>query len=127
MNAAANSHVVELIDRYIAAWNETDAEARRALIARTYAADADYLDPVLQGRGRDGIDAMVEAVHLKYPGYKFSRTSDVDSHHDRVRFSWQLAAKTGPALVKGIDFAILSADGRLASVTGFFTEMAKPQ
>jgi SnoaL-like domain len=126
MNTTGNGQVVELVDRYIAVWNETDAAARRKLIARTYTEDADYLDPVLQGQGRDGIDALVKAVHEKYPGYKFSRTSDVDCHHDRARFSWQLAPENGLALVKGIDFAMLSADGHLQAVTGFFTEVATP-
>jgi hypothetical protein len=126
MNTATDGQVVELVDRYIAIWNETDGATRRQLIARTYTEDADYLDPVLQGRGRSGIDDMVKAVHEKYPGYTFSRTSDVDSHHDRARFSWQLAPESGPALVKGIDFATLSADGRLRAVTGFFTEVATP-
>ena len=124
MDAKAN--VTELIDRYFAIWNETDAEARRNLIAWTYTEQATYLDPMLQAQGRDGIDQMVKTVHEKYPGYTFTRTSEVDSHHDRARFSWQLAPKGGPALVKGIDFVILSPDGRLQSVTGFFTDMAVP-
>ena len=124
MNATDN--VTTLVDRYIAIWNETDAAARRTLIARTYAEQASYLDPMLQADGRDGIDTMVAAVQDKYPGFKFARTSDVDSHHDRARFAWQLAPDNGPALVKGIDFATLTADGRLQSVTGFFTEMSAP-
>jgi hypothetical protein len=118
----ANDTLVELVDRYFAVWNETDTEARRNLIAWTYTEDARYVDPVLQGEGRHGIDAMVKAVHEKFPGQTFKRTSDVDAHHDRARFSWELGPDCGPALVKGIDFATLSADGRLHSVTGFFTQ-----
>jgi hypothetical protein len=30
------NNVTELIDRYIATWNETDAKRRRDLIAKTY-------------------------------------------------------------------------------------------
>ena len=126
MDSKANGSVTELVDRYIAVWNETDAARRRGLIARTFVQDASYLDPMLRGDGRDGIDAMVKAVHEKYPGYKFARTSDVDSHNDRARFSWELAPEGGPFLVKGIDFATLSSDGLMHSVTGFFTEM-RPQ
>jgi len=126
MNTTENGATVELVDRYIAMWNETDGRRRRDLIARTWAEKASYLDPVLSGDGADGIDAMVKAVHEKYPGYRFARTSDVDAHHDRARFTWQLAPDSGPALVKGIDFATLSADGRLQTVTGFFTEVATP-
>lgn len=126
MNTNDNRATVDLVDRYIAMWNETDAGRRRTLISDVWADGARYLDPVLAGDGREGIDAMVKAVHEKYPGYRFARTSDVNAHHDRAQFAWQLAPESGPALVKGLDFATLSTDGRLQTVTGFFTEMAQP-
>ena len=110
----------DLIDRYLAAWNETDAGRRRDLIAGTFASDVSYLDPVMQGDGHDGIGALIEGVHARFPGHRFSRIGSVDAHHDRVRFSWALAPHGGEALVKGTDFATLAADARLAAVTGFF-------
>jgi hypothetical protein len=114
------SNLTDLIDRYIAAWNETDAERRRDLIARTWTEDASYVDPVMQGDGRTGIDAMVQGVQERFPGHRFRRTSDVDSVRDRVRFSWELAPEGGPAIVGGTDFGIVAADGRLQAITGFF-------
>jgi len=126
MNTNENGKVVELVDRYIAMWNETDAGRRRGLIAKVWADGASYLDPVLSGDGRDGIDAMVKAVHEKYPGHRFKRTSDVNAHHDRAQFAWELGAEGGSVLMKGVDFATLSAEGRLKTVTGFFTELNVP-
>jgi hypothetical protein len=126
MNTNANGRIVELVDRYIAMWNETDAERRRGLIAKIWADDASYLDPVLSGEGLDGIDAMVKAVHEKYPGHRFKRTSDVNAHHDRAQFAWELGPEGGRALVKGVDFATLSKEGCLKTVTGFFTELNVP-
>lgn len=122
-----NAALTALVDRYIAAWNETDASRRQALIALTFTDKARYLDPVLAGDGHHGIDTMVGAVHAKYPGYRFSRTSEVNGHHDRAMFNWQLGPKDGPVFVKGVDVAVLSADGRLAQVDGFFTEVNAPQ
>ncbi len=55
---AAPTELSALIDRYIAIWNETDPDARRTLIEATWAEDATYTDPALNGAGRDGIDAM---------------------------------------------------------------------
>ena len=81
---------------------------------------------MLSGDGLDGIDAMVKAVHEKYPGHRFKRTSDVNVHHDRALFSWELGPEAGPALVKGVDFATLSDEGCLKTVTGFFTELNLP-
>jgi hypothetical protein len=114
----------ELIDRYIAIWNETDEERRRSLIARTWAEDASYLDPVLQADGPASIDAMVRAVHERFPGHRFRRTGDPDAHHDRVRFSWELAPDRGAAGVSGTDFAVLTTDRRFQAVTGFFDQVA---
>jgi hypothetical protein len=123
MDTKESGKVVELVDRYIAMWNETDAARRRSLIAAIWADGASYLDPVLSGEGREGIDAMVKVVHEKYPGHRFKRISNINAHHDRAQFSWELGSEQGPVLVKGIDFATLSTEGRLKSVTGFFTEL----
>ena len=110
-----------LIERYLAVWNETDAATRRNLIARTWTAEARYLDPMLSAEGPEGIDAMVQTVQERFPGHRFRRTGAADGHHDRLRFGWELAPEAGGApMVRGVDFATIAADGRLASVTGFF-------
>lgn len=116
------SQHTDLIDCYIAMWNETDAGRRRELIARVWTDGASYLDPVLQGEGRSGIDAMVKSVQERFPGHRFRRTSEVDAHHDRVRFCWELGPESGPAVVKGTDVGIV-AEGRLATITGFFDQV----
>ena len=111
----------ELIDRYLAAWNETEPAARRDLIARTYAEDARYLDPKLSAEGHAGIDTMVQTVHGMFPGHRFTRLGPADAHHDRLRFGWAFGPVAGgPPVVTGVDFATLAPDGRLAAVTGFF-------
>jgi len=122
------SDLTDLVDRYIAMWNETDPARRRDLIARTFTKTASYVDPVLQGDGPAGIDAMVQAVQQRYPGYRFRRTSDVDAHHDRVRFCWALAPEGGPVFVDGIDVGVV-AENRLQGITGFFDHApaAQPQ
>ena len=113
------TEVEQMIDQYIAAWNETDPATRRALIARTWTEDGHYLDPLMSGEGHDGIDAMVGAVQTQFPGHRFRRTGELDTHHDRVRFSWELGPDFGPPLAGGVDFGVVS-DGRLHTITGFF-------
>ena len=112
--------LTDLIDRYIAMWNETDAARRAALIASVWTEAPQYLDPKLEAEGRPAIDAMVAGVHQQIPGHRFRRTSAVDRHHDRVRFSWELAPDGGPPLVAGIDVGVVAAGERLQSITGFF-------
>ncbi len=112
------TEVEQLIDQYIAAWNETDPATRRALIARTWTEDGRYLDPLMSAEGHDDIDAMVGAVQTQFPGHHFRRTGELDTHHDRVRFSWELGPEAGPPLAGGVDFGVI-VDGRLQSITGF--------
>lgn len=109
----------DLADRYIALWNETDPTRRRTLIAETFAEDASYRDPVMQGDGHAGIDTMIAGVQERFAGHAFSRLGEADGHGDRMRFSWALAPADGAAIVEGTDFATV-VDGKLASVTGFF-------
>lgn len=112
------SNFTDLVDRYIAIWNETDDERRLDLIARTWTEDSTYLDPMVRGEGRGGIDAMIRGVQAQFPGLLFRRTSDVDSHNGRVRFAWELGPEGGPALAGGVDFGVIVGD-RLQAITGF--------
>jgi hypothetical protein len=108
----------DLIDNYIALWNETDTVRRRDLIARTWTEDAVYVDPMMRGEGHIGIDVMIAGVQAQFPGFRFRRISEVDAHNDRVRFGWELGPEDGPALAGGVDFGVVSG-GRLQAITGF--------
>jgi hypothetical protein len=112
-----------LVDRYIAMWNETDAKRRRDIIAKLWAENAQYVDPLMSGDGATGIDAMVQGVQQRFPAHRFSLTSKVDAHNDRVRFGWALGDGAGEPLVAGVDFGVVSPDGRLQSITGFIDRM----
>jgi hypothetical protein len=109
----------DVVDRYLAVWNETDAVRRRELIAQTWTDGASYRDPLMQGDGRAGIDALVQGVHQQFPGYRFRQVGAVDGYHSYVRFAWELGPEDGPAPIAGSDVAILAPDGRLQSVIGF--------
>jgi hypothetical protein len=115
-----------VVDGYIAMWNEPSPDARRSIIAATWTDDATYLDPLIEGAGPDGIDAMVAGVQQQFAGHRFELISGPDHHHDRVRFGWRLVGANGDAAVaRGVDFATLAADGRLRSVTGFLEPAAE--
>ena len=112
-----------IADLYIAAWNETDPQRRRILIAQGWSEDASYLDPLTGVSGHDGLDAMIDAVQRQFPGLRFTLLGTVDGHNDRLRFSWALGSEGGEPLARGTDFALLAADGRLRSVTGFLDQV----
>ena len=68
-------NVTELIDRYIATWNETDPKRRRDLIAKTWTDDGSYVDAHRTGTGYENISTMIQGVQEQLPGYRLRLTS----------------------------------------------------
>jgi hypothetical protein len=113
-----------VVHTYIAMWNETDPDRRRELVAQAVTEDADYVDPVMEGAGVDGIAGMIGAAQAQFPGHRFALVAGPEAHHDRVRFTWSLAADGAAPVALGVDFASLSEDGRMRSITGFLEPAA---
>lgn len=112
--------ITEVVDSYIAMWNERDPDRRRALVARTVSDDARYVDPLMESQGIEGICAMIAGAQEAYPNHHFTLVDGPDAHHDRVRFTWSLAPEgSSNPIALGVDFAIVGADARLREVTGF--------
>lgn len=115
---AVSPELSQVVDRYIASWNELDAGQRAELVARTFTAKARYIDPLVSGEGHTGIADMIGAVQGKFAGLVFSRRGTVDGHGAFIRFSWALGPAGGDALAGGTDFGVLDGE-RLSSITGF--------
>jgi hypothetical protein len=111
------------VERYLAAWNETDGERRRRLIADVWTDGARYIDPKLSAQGHAELDAMLVAVQGMFPGHRFLPLGRAERHHDRLRFRWSLRAPDGAPVAAGTDFATLAPDGRFAEVIGFLDQV----
>jgi hypothetical protein len=109
---------------YCAAWNETDAVKRDALLAQAWADGATYTDPTVHLVGRQALVAHIDAVFARYPGSTIAMTSAVDVHHTVARFAWKKVLADGTSLPEGIDFAEIGPDGKLIRIVGFFGPLA---
>jgi len=112
------SDPTELIERYLAVWNESDADARRNRIRTLWAADGITSYRLLVARGHEAIEARVTGAWEKWVrgGNYVFRPKAYDSHHDAVRFDWVMVAVPGGAVeAAGRSFLILNADGRIAA------------
>lgn len=108
--------------RYIEVWNEADPAQRRRLMEASWIEGASYVDPMMQGTGREQIGALIGAVHERFPGHRFTLQGQPGGYGDRVRFSWTLAAPGAAAVAHGTDFGVIAEDGRLSTVTGFLDQ-----
>jgi len=116
------SDYAHLASGYIAAWNETDAGKRHAMIETVFAPNAEYRDPIMQGDGHAGIGALIAGVHERFPGFRFALRGDASGFADRLRFSWTLGPDGIEAPMEGTDFVEI-ADGRMSRITGFLDKV----
>jgi hypothetical protein len=124
----------ELADRYVALWNEPNAERRRQMIAELWTEDGSHilqppqeirevaarpgigLSAVLEARGYAELDARAASAYEEWVGAQgltFRRRDDVEPLHDVVKFTWEAVDKDGEVTAVGLNFLILAADGRI--------------
>ncbi len=111
------TNVAELIDRYVAVWNEPDAEKRRRGITAVFTEDAAHFTPSLEARGYQALEARVAGAYekwVKQGGFVFRSARNAESHHHGVRFNWEMVPVAGgPVAAVGFDFLVLGDDGRI--------------
>jgi hypothetical protein len=126
--------VAELAERYLALWNEPDAEQRRRMIAKLWVEQGRHvLQPpqeirevaaqpgiamtaILQARGYEEIEARAASVYDHWvgsEGLSFRGRHDADRLDDAVKFHWEAIAKDGTVFAVGLCFLVLAADGRI--------------
>ena len=117
------SDVTTTVDKYLAMWNETDLALRADVIRAAWIESGHYIDPLMEGRGHDGLSAMVDGVQAQFPGARFRRTTGVDEHHALIRFGWELVGADGNAIAAGLDIGVVADDGRLDRIAGFLGDL----
>jgi hypothetical protein len=124
----------ELAEKYIALWNEPDAERRRLLIAELWTESARHIlqppqeirgiaagpgiamTPILEARGYEEIQARAASAYEHWvgsEGLSFRGRDDAERLGDVVKFHWEAVAKDGEVFAVGLSFLVLAADGRI--------------
>jgi hypothetical protein len=124
----------ELAEKYLALWNEPDADRRRWMIAELWTQDARHLlqppqqiraiaaqpgiglTAILEARGHEEIQARAASAYEHWvgsEGLSFRGRDDVERLGDVVKFHWEAVAKDGELFAVGLNFLVLAADGRI--------------
>jgi hypothetical protein len=124
----------DLAERYVALWNEPDADRRRRMIAELWAADGRHvlqppqeireiaaqpgigLSAILEARGHEEIEARAASAHEHWvgsEGLSFRGRDDADRLGDVVKLHWEAITKDGALFAVGLSFLVLTADGRI--------------
>jgi hypothetical protein len=88
---------------YWTAWNEVDLELVPQHLARTVTEDVEWNDPRDSFVGINELEATIRELRESKPGYRFAITSEVDGHHDRFRYRWDMISR--PESLIRIDFS----------------------
>jgi hypothetical protein len=120
----AATPIRDVVDRYIAVWNEPDADARRRAVAELWTEDGTYTDPLAAAEGHEAIEAVIAGTREQFPGHVFKLFGDIDAHHGVVRFGWELVPEGGDeSVVVGFDVAVATSNGSLRNVYGFLDKV----
>jgi hypothetical protein len=126
--------MTDIAERYVALWNEPDADARRAAIADLFTPDGvQLLEPPedvresaralavsahLESRGHAALERRVTRAREQFvaPGtFVFRRAEDpVVALGDAVTFRWEMVPPGGGEVAgAGREFLLVTADGRI--------------
>ena len=122
----------ELVDRYAAIWNESDADRRRQGVAELWSEDAVHIlqppqqvqeaaanlnvTPTFQARGHAELEARVTRAYEEFvaKGGNSFRAQDRGARlADVVKFRWEMVTDSGEVAGVGLEFVVLGADGRI--------------
>lgn len=112
------SDPTQIIDRYLEAFNETDAARRRELVEALFSDESTYTDPQVQLRGAAEVDGFIAQTQSQFPGFTFRLGGPVDAHHEQMRFQWHAGPAEEPDQFIGFD-VIVTDNGQIRDVYGF--------
>lgn len=124
----------ELAEKYLALWNEPDADQRRRTIAELWTQHGRHvLQPpqeireiaarpglamtaILEARGYEEIEARAASVYEHWvgsEGLSFRGRDDAERLGDVVKFHWEAVTKDDEVVAVGLCFLALAANGRI--------------
>jgi hypothetical protein len=124
----------ELVERYIAMWNEEDPDARSAAVRELWAQDGahvlqppqemlgeaariGFINPVLEARGHHALEARVTRAHEEFVAageFRFRQRDDAMQIGDVIKFGWEMVpAADGEVVATGLEFLVLDTQGRI--------------
>ena len=124
----------ELAEKYLALWNEPDADRRRRMIAELWTEEGRHilqppqeirgiaaqpgigLTAILEARGYKEIEARAASAYERWvasEGLSFRGRDDAERLGDVVKFHWEAVAKDDEVFAGGLSVLVLAAGGRI--------------
>jgi uncharacterized protein YndB with AHSA1/START domain len=110
-----------LVDRWFTAWNDADPIRRHESFDALVTQDVKFKDKFGLTGGLEELLGHIAAVHQFMPGLRIERTGEVRHCQGLVLADWVAVGKDGQQKAVGTNAYVLSPEGRIAGVTGFWS------
>jgi len=106
-----------LADRYVAAWNERDADRRRKAIAALWAPDGQRPGGAREAREYGVLGKRLPGSQEKHVGHernRFRAARNALRRSDVVTFCWEMLPPDSETVLKsGLEFLVVDDEGRI--------------
>ena len=116
----ANAGAARTIDGWFSAWSDPDAATREPALDQLMAGDISFQDKFSCIVGEDEVMAHLTAIHRFMPGVRLERRGEIRHCQGHVLAEWVALSSNGQERGQGTNLFMLTADGRIDSVTGFW-------
>ncbi len=123
-NAVANqahAGADAIVDRWFTAWSNPDADTRRTALEQTVAPSVAMRDQFSAVEGLPDLVEHLTAVHRFMPGLTIARDGAVRQCQGMAIADWIVCSAAGQEQSRGTNVFTLTPDGRIESVTGFWS------
>jgi uncharacterized protein YndB with AHSA1/START domain len=121
---ANRSHLGETLtstlEAYFRAWSETDPETRMELLEACCAEDIEVKDEYAAFSGRDLLSEHIGNSLKFVPNATIYQDGEVRICRGEALIPWHVLNTEGEELFKGMNYALVSADGLMQRVVGFW-------
>ena len=115
-----NAKAAAAVDAWFGVWSETSEEGRRGTLARIATSEVSFRDRFSLLEGREDLVLHIGATQRFMPGLQLRRQGDVRHCQGTLLVDWVAVGTDGNQRGAGTNVFVLQADGKVASVTGFW-------
>jgi uncharacterized protein YndB with AHSA1/START domain len=115
-----NAGAASLVDQWFAAWSEADAGARDRSLAAIAAPAVRFEDKFSCVEGAPELSGHLAAAQRFMPGLRLERRGAIRHCQWHVLADWVAVGRDGQERGRGTNLFVLDAEGRIATVTGFW-------
>ncbi|NHA04892.1 SnoaL-like domain-containing protein [Mucilaginibacter sp. HC2] len=119
-----SAKTIELVNKHLQIWTETDNTKRLALAEKVYAYNIRIIDPGVILNGRAEVSNFIGGLLKQNPGFEFTLVKPIETHHNAAILSWQFGPKSKPDTITGQDIFTIAED-KIVSLLVFVDGVTK--